>query len=303
MADFGQKQPFATPDLRPHGPAGPDRFPIKLVYDHLFISPKVNLLIFRKYLRISLYWLMKTLNLLPVVMTTSAHGAFLCASTNSFQKTFAVAWGNVEKVKTTFRFVMQMIILLATVNAAATPIINVALNATVTLDGTGFKNNGNRALPLSVTDGVFLDDTHAWNTGTVYWLGAKQSDTLDSVTVTLGSASVVSSIRLQADTLDTYTLDYRNGAGPWQALTTMETVNSPIGYTYTHGMGTGDFALAAPVTASAFRIRGNGDGLYAVSEFQAFGLAEPVSVPEPATWGMLAAGIGLIGFLRRRRNV
>lgn len=202
-----------------------------------------------------------------------------------------------------FRFLMQMILLLATVNAWATPIINVALHAKVTLDGTGFKDNGNRAQPSSVTDGVFLDDTHVWNMGTVYWLGAKPSDTLDSVTLTLGAVSLVSSIRLQADTLDTYTVDYRNGAGAWQALTTMKTINNPIGYIYTHGMGTGDYAFSAPVTASAFRIRGNGDGLYAISEFQAFGVAEPVSIPEPATWGMLGAGIGLIGFLRRRRPV
>lgn len=270
--------------------------------DHLIIFLKVNLLIIRKYSSTGLYWLMKNLNLFPVMMTTGADGAFECASITS-SHTFAAALENLKRVKVAVRFLLQMIILLAMGNAAATPVINVALNATVTLDGTGFKNNGNRALPLSVTDGIFLDDAHAWNMGTVYWLGAKQSDTLDSVTVTLGSVSVVSSIRLQADTLDTYTLDYRNGAGPWQALTTMETVNSLIGYTYTHGMGIGDFAFAAPVTASAFRIRGSGDGLYAVSEFQAFGLSAPVSVPEPAAWCMMAAGIGLIAFLRRRRPV
>lgn len=198
-----------------------------------------------------------------------------------------------------FVFLLRMIVLLATADACAAPVVNVALNAVVTLDGTGFKNNGNRALPASVTDGVFLNDTHAWNNGTVYWLGGKPSDTLDSVTMALGTVSLVSSIRLQADTLDTYTVDYRNGTGAWQTLTTLAAKNNPIGYTYTHGLGIADYTLLAPVKASAFRIRGNGDGLYAVAEFQAFGVAAPV--PEPANWAMLCAGIGLIGFLRKRR--
>lgn len=196
---------------------------------------------------------------------------------------------------------VPMILALATANAWAAPPLNVALHATVSLDGTGFKNNGNRALPLSITDGVFLNDTHAWNKGTVYWLGGKPSDTLDSVNVTLGAVSLISSIRLQADTLDTYTIDYRNGTGAWQSLVTLGTKNNLIGYTYTHGLGIADYTLLAPVTASAFRIRGNGDGLYAVSEFQAFGMA--AAVPEPASWAMLGAGIGLIGFLRRPRRV
>jgi hypothetical protein len=199
-----------------------------------------------------------------------------------------------------YRNLLPIAILLAAVSVHATPLSNMAFDAVVTLDGTGFKNNGNRALPSSITDGVFLTDTNAWNNGTVYWLGDKPTDTLDSVTLSLGVASVISSIRLQADTLDTYTIDYRNGADAWQTLTTLGTKNSPIGFVYTHGLGIADYTLSAPVTASAFRIRGNCDGLYAVSEFQAFGSAAQVA--EPASWSLLAAGIGLIGLARRRRQ-
>lgn len=198
-----------------------------------------------------------------------------------------------------YRYLLPITLLLTAAIAHAAPTNNMALNAVVTLDGTGFKNNGNRGLPSSVTDGVFLNDANTWNNGTVYWLGDKPSDTLDSVTLALGVVSVISSIRLQADTLDTYSIDYRNGTGAWQTLTALGTQNSPIGFVYTHGLGIGDYALSAPVTASAFRIRGNGDGLYAVSEFQAFGIA--AQVPEPATWALLCAGLGLMGLLRRRR--
>lgn len=205
-----------------------------------------------------------------------------------------------EKVIPMRALLLSAILVLATANASAAPSVeNVALHGVVSLEGSGFKNNGNRALPSSITDGVFVADTQAWNNSTVYWLGGKPSDTLDSVMVTMGAPSLISSIRLQADTLDTYTIDYRNGTQAWQSLSTLSTRNSLIGYTYTHGMGIAEYTLLAPVTASAFRIRGNGDGLYAVSEFQAFGIA--AEMPEPASWAILGTGLALIGCLRRRR--
>ena len=58
--------------------------------------------------------------------------------------------------------------------------------------------------------------------------------------------------------------------------------------------------LATPVLANAFRIQSvGGDGFYSVSEFQAQGVA---AVPEPETYAMMLAGIGLLGFVVRRKK-
>jgi hypothetical protein len=56
--------------------------------------------------------------------------------------------------------------------------------------------------------------------------------------------------------------------------------------------------LDTPVATNGLRIYSTGgDGLYSVSEFQAF--AAPV--PEPETYALLLAGLGLVAAVARRR--
>lgn len=177
---------------------------------------------------------------------------------------------------------------------------NVALNGGVTTTGGGFDNwsslwgSGSYAGPASVTDGVFVTQWQQWNIGTVFWNGSGGGDSNNYIDIALNHQAVINSITLQADNNDDYLIQYRNGAGPWANLLT---ISPPRNW----GMSTASATLGAPVTADAFRILSvGGDGYYSVSEFQAFGTV--VAVPEPETYAMLLAGLGLMGFIARRKK-
>ena len=175
---------------------------------------------------------------------------------------------------------------------------NVALNASVTIAGSGFGDwsaqwgSGALGSLASVTDGQFIPNGQQWNIGTVFWNGTYGGDASNFVIISLGAPATVASITLQADNNDDYLVQYRNAANNWQDLVTISPHRS-------WGMDMGGATLAAPVTTSAFRIRSvGGDGYYSVSEFQANGTI--AAVPEPETYSMLLAGLGLLGFAARR---
>lgn len=184
--------------------------------------------------------------------------------------------------------------LLASTCAAAGAATNVALGGAVSLTGSDFGNGGfwgspTLADPSTVTDGLLLANNTQWNTGTVYWSGALGADTL---TITLPTTSLVSSIVLQADNNDDYGISYKGTDGLWHALTTISPHRS-------WGMDMGNASFAG-VTATAFAITAvGGDGFYSVSEFQAMG----APVPEPETYALLLAGLGVVGLLSRRRSI
>lgn len=171
---------------------------------------------------------------------------------------------------------------------------NVALNGAVSVAGAGIGNSGgwgggDLAAASSVTDGLFLATGTQWNTGTVFWTGAYGAD---SVTIDLLQAASVNSLYIQADNNDDYRVQYRDTANAWHDLATISPNRS-------WGMDFGGATLGAPVIANAFMITAvGGDGAFSVSEFQAFGSA----VPEPETYAMLGAGLGLVAFAARRKQ-
>ncbi|WP_432381250.1 PEP-CTERM sorting domain-containing protein [Duganella sp. P38] len=172
---------------------------------------------------------------------------------------------------------------------------NVALNSAVSLSGSGFWNSpgsgeGIPATPASLVDGVFQPDSTTWNQHSVFWTGRDAA-----ITITLQQAASVKQITLQADNNDRYLVEYLDNTQSWQEL-------SVLGQPAVWGLSTSTYNLSAPVVASAFRISGTptGDARFAVAEFQAIGTL--AAVPEPSTYGMLGAGLALLGFAARRQG-
>lgn len=166
---------------------------------------------------------------------------------------------------------------------------NVALNKPVTVSGSGIGVGwgGPLAAAGTVTDGLFLGNNHPWDVDTVYWSG------LDAVVeIDLGGSFSISSFTIEADNNDTYRIDFRSGTS-WQLAAAV-----PAAFNG-GGLQLRVVDLPVPIFANALRISATGgDNLYSVSELQAF--AQPV--PEPETYALMLAGLGLVGAIARRRG-
>lgn len=173
---------------------------------------------------------------------------------------------------------------------------NVALGADVSVSGAGFGNSGwwgggNSAGASTITDGVYVAASQEWNNGTVFWSGAVP-DPSDLITISLPGAARVTSITLQADNNDDYRILFKDTNSVWHDLAVLQPLRS-------WGMQLGSVTFTE-VIATAFQIQAvGGDGLYSVSEFEAIGerLIGGNPVPEPASLGLAALGLGLL--LRR----
>lgn len=180
---------------------------------------------------------------------------------------------------------------------------DVAAGAAVTYTGSGF--GGSSSLmgagvfsPSIITSTTSIADGMQWNTGgihyagtgpgTAFWYGTAGGDPDQWLTISLGQMATVTSITLQADSNDAYQVLYHGGSG-WRTLGSFGNVDG-------RGLGTRPELTFSSVTTDAFRIVATGgDGYYSVSHFAA-------AVPEPETYGMMMAGLGLIGFMARRKK-
>jgi hypothetical protein len=194
-----------------------------------------------------------------------------------------------------------MALLTVTPTYATAP--NVALGKTANgfiLDtpSTGF----NGASFSTLTDGVLFLETidpfagiigQGWTDGTVFWSATAAQAANTTVQVELGGLFAISGFRIQADNNDFYKIKYASG-GSWLDLPQL--LPAVFGF----GMVARDLILppGSEIVTDRLLVFGfGGDSAYALSEIQAFG----VPIPEPGTYLMLLAGLGLLGVVARRR--
>jgi hypothetical protein len=152
----------------------------------------------------------------------------------------------------------------------------------------------NSASPVpaqTLTDGILLPEQTQWNMGSVWWNGYTHPE--DSSTINLSGLFNINSFKIQADDNDTYRIQYKVCNGAWQTAMDFP----PPG---PWGLVTSVGNPGTPIMADSLRFTAiGGDNYYAASEIQAFGVA---AVPEPETYAMMLAGLGMMGFIVKRRG-
>lgn len=159
--------------------------------------------------------------------------------------------------------------------------------------GSGWEAGASLASQKSVIDGTFRPEFTQWNAGSWWWdQDASVNPIALVITITLNQSYTIDSFVVQADDNDTYRLEYWNGAA-WQLAWDIPTQPS-------FGLVQRSSGLLAPITTNQLRFTATGgDNYYAVSEIQAFGVA---AIPEPETYALMLAGLGLVGFMAKRRR-
>lgn len=176
---------------------------------------------------------------------------------------------------------------LAAAAQAVTPTITTT-NPTGGVTGASFAADG--ITPANGTD---------WQASSGWWTGFT-----DSITFTFDKPYNLSSAVVTADWNDVYRFSVSTDGWSYTQLFVVSGLFSqPAGSNVTFGQVTMPVTFAP--TALAYRFvkveAVYGDGLNSVGEVSFTGTTAPV--PEPSTMAMLLGGVGLVGFLARRRRV
>jgi hypothetical protein len=203
-------------------------------------------------------------------------------------------------MKRIFRILFAGVLVVGSSAYATDP--NVAFGRPVTGVAVATPSSGfNGASFATLTDGIFFPETVTpggingvqWQTGTVWWTSAIANAGNQGLEIDLGGPFEIGAFRLQTDNNDFYQVQYLDGAA-WTPLAAM--VPPVFGF----GMVTRDLVLppGSEIVTGRLRVFAfGGDGAYSASEIQAFG----VPIPEPGTYLMMLAGLGLLGAVTRRR--
>jgi len=146
----------------------------------------------------------------------------------------------------------------------------------------------------AATDGIIPPDFTEWTTDSAYWTGFGET-----LTLKFDQAYYLSSLTLTADWNDYYTVSVSTDDISYVDLGTYTGIGSPVNF----GQVTLPVALAPSPTAFSFAkvtaVLG-GDGSNSVGEISFQGVT--AAVPEPETYAMLLAGLGVVGFMGKRRR-
>ena len=133
----------------------------------------------------------------------------------------------------------------------------------------------NPAPASTVTDGIFLPTSQEWDTNTVFW-NANDVGPNNNIQIDLGNTFKIDSFIVQADDNDDYAIFYKNleqSGNAWNLAWDVPAVGGWGLQTRPDNDNITRYILPTPIVTNQLEIYGgsNSDGMYAVSEVQAFG--------------------------------
>ncbi len=103
----------------------------------------------------------------------------------------------------------------------------------------------------------------------------------------------VKSIDVSLDNNDSYAVQFSLDGNLWSSTVNIAASEGSVGW----GMDRFQRNVAPTMAQYARVFATGGDGMYSVGE-----LAITAAVPEPETYAMMLAGLGLLGFMARRKK-
>lgn len=150
----------------------------------------------------------------------------------------------------------------------------------------------------AAADGFVPANSTPWQTTAGWWTG-----TAETITFKLDQAYFLSAATITADWNDIYRFSASTDGLTYTQLFTLSGLfDQPANANVTSGQVTMPVSFAPTALAYTYiRVQALlGDNSYSIGEVRFDGVAAPV--PEPGTMAFMAAGVGVLGFLARRRR-